>query len=124
SLSFTYTNNFLSVARLRSLSWINLGDPFTLYSIYAWFHYIASGKETRIPMIPIFGLGYLPSVRLGLTPFGPEFFIENYLLDGKRPIYFYIKGGRHSQNRYGGLGFYAPRIWSRKKWFVGFRCDA
>lgn len=124
SLNYTYTNNFLSGARLRSLSWINLGDPFTFYAIYSWFHYVASGKETRIPMIPIFHWGYLPNVRLGLTPFGPEFFIENYLLKGRRPLYFYVKGGRHSQNRYGGIGFYVPRMWDLRKWFIGFRFDA
>lgn len=124
SLNYTYTNKFISGARLRSLSWVNLGDPFTLYSIYAWWHYVFSGRETRIPMIPVYDVGYLPSVRLGLTPFGPEFFLENFLLKGKRPVYFYLKGGRHSDNRYGGVGFYAPRIWERQNWFVGFRFDA
>jgi hypothetical protein len=124
SLNYTYTNGTLSSSTLSALSWINLADPFTYYSIYAWFHYIVSGRETRIPMIPIYDLGYLPTVRMGLTPFGPEFFLENYLLSGKSPIYFYLKGGSHSQNEYTGLGFYAPRIWERKNWFVGFRFDA
>lgn len=124
SLNYTYTNNFISGARLRSLSWINLGDPFTFYAIFSWFHYFWSGKETRIPMIPIYGWRYLPNVRLGLTPFGPEFLIENYLLKGKDPIYFYLKGGRHSQNRYGGIGFYVPRMWELGKWLIGFRFDA
>lgn len=123
SLNYTYTNNFINSGRLRSLSWINLADPFTYYSIYAWIKYVIHGKETHIPMIPFFSMGYLPTVRLGLTPFGPEFFFENYLSEGKRQIYFYFKGGRHSQNRYGGLGFYAPRIWRYKKMFVGFRFD-
>lgn len=123
SLNYTYTNNFISGARLRSLSWINLGDPFTFYAIYSWFHYVFSGKETRIPMIPIYEWGYLPNVRLGLTPFGPEFFIENYLLKGDKPVYFYLKGGRHSQNRYGGVGFYVPRMWDIGKWIVGWRLD-
>lgn len=124
SLNYTYTNNFISGARLRSLSWINLGDPFTFYAIFSWFHYFWSGRETRIPMIPVYGYGYLPNVRLGLTPFGPEFFVENYLLKGKDPIYFYVKGGRHSQNRYGGIGFYVPRMWRIGKWLIGCRFDA
>jgi hypothetical protein len=123
SLNYTYTNNFISSSRLRSLSWINLGDPFTFYAIYSWFHYFLSGKETRIPMIPIYSFGYLPNIRLGLTPFGPEFFIENYLLKGNNPIYFYLKGGRHSQNRYGGIGIYVPRMWTIQKWLIGFRLD-
>jgi hypothetical protein len=75
-------------------------------------------------MIPIYNLGYLPNVRLGLTPFGPEFFVENFLLQGKRPFYFYLKAGDHSDNLYTGLGFYAPRIWEIKKWSFGFRFDA
>lgn len=123
SLNYTYTNHLISGARLRSLSWINLGDPFTYYSIYAWFHYALSGKEARIPMIPIKKWGYLPNVRLGLTPFGPEFFIENFLLKENLPIYFYIKGGNHSNNTYNGLGFYAPRIWNLGRWFIGARFD-
>jgi hypothetical protein len=123
SLNATYTSNFISSGRLRSLSWINLADPFTFYAIYAWLHYVDSGKETRIPMIPIYGYGYLPNLRLGLTPFGPELFIENYLLKGNSPIYFYIKGGSHSQNRYGGLGFYVPRMWNIKRWLIGCRFD-
>lgn len=123
SLNYTYTNNFISGARLRSLSWINLGDPFTFYAIFSWFHYVSSGKETRIPMIPIYGWGYLPNIRLGLTPFGPEFFLENYLLKGKNPLYFYLKGGRHSQNRYAGMGIYVPRMWELSRWIIGFRLD-
>lgn len=124
SLNYTYTNNFISKGRLRSLSWINLADPFTYYSAYAWFRYIWTGKETRIPTIPIFGMGYLPTLRLGLTPFGPELFIENYLIKGNKPTYFYLVGGSHSQNRYGGFGFYSPRIWTNDHWSLGFRFDA
>ncbi len=75
TLNYTYTNHFLKRGRLRSLSWINFADPFTFYSIYAWFHYLSSGKETKIPMIASI---YLPSLRLGLTPFGPEVFLENF----------------------------------------------
>ena len=123
SVNLTYTANRLKGARLRSLSWMNLGDPFTYYSIFAWFHYISSGKETSIPMIPIFGYGYLPGIRLGLSPFGPEYFVENFLLKGNRPIYFYAKGGRHAHNNYYGLGMYAPKIWSVGKWAFGLRFD-
>lgn len=124
SLNYTYTSSFINSGRLRSLSWINLADPFTYYSIYAWLRYVSSGKETQIPMIPVWKMGYLPTLRLGLSPFGPEVFIENYLLDQKKPIYFYLKGGNHAENRYAGLGFYAPKIWNIYQWHVGFRFDA
>src|SRR5690606_29231998 len=103
---------------------INVADPFSFYAIYSWFRYIASGKETKIPMIPIFQMGYLPSLRLGLSPFGPEVFFENYLLKSASPIYFYLKGASHAENRYGGVGFYAPQMFIQGKWLIGFRFDA
>jgi len=123
SVNQTYTANRLKGGRLRSLSWMNLADPFTYYSIYAWFHYISAGKESQIPMIPLFGYGYLPGIRLGLTPFGPEYFVENFLLKDKQPIYFYAKGGRHAKNNYYGLGMFAPKIWIVDRWTFGARFD-
>ncbi len=120
AVNYTYPDNLLSGARLRSLSWINLADAFTFYSIFAWFHYLSSGKETKIPMI---ASCYLPGVRLGLTPFGPEVFLENFFRFHEEPYYGYIKGGHHAKNQYYGLGFYAPRIWTVKRWSFGARVD-
>lgn len=124
SLNYTYTANRLTTSHIQALSWINLIDPFAYYSIYSWFRYIASGKETKIPMIPMFGYGYLFGARLGLTPFGPEYYFENYLLKGNKPIYFYLKGGNHAKNTYLGLGFFAPRIWTLNQWSLGARFDS
>jgi hypothetical protein len=36
-------------------------------------------------MIPILEVGWLPGARMALTPFGPEFFIENWLLKELTP---------------------------------------
>jgi hypothetical protein len=120
TLNATYTEHFLSRGRLRSLSWINFADPFTFYSIYAWFRYISSGKETKIPMIASF---YLPGLRLGLTPFGPEVFFENFFLQSKIPLYAYLKGGRHAGNTYLAAGVYAPLLWTVERWSFGLRGD-
>lgn len=122
-LNFTYPQKRCTVSYLRNLSWINLIDPFTYYSLFAWFHYLSSGKETKIPMIPIKGYGYLFGARLGLTPFGPEIFFENYLQKKNDPYYFYFKGGAHASNTYFGLGLFAPNIWTKGKMFLGCRFD-
>lgn len=120
TLHYTYPDHWLSKGRLRSLSWINLLDPFTFYAIYAWFHYLSSGKETKIPMI---ASCYLPGLRLGLTPFGPEVFFENFFVRKKIPLYAYLKGGSHADNLYAGAGVFSPRLWSIWKWTIGLRCD-
>jgi len=120
TLNYTYPEHILSRGRLRSLSWINLADPFTFYSIYAWFHYLSSGKETKIPMIASL---YLPGLRLGLTPFGPEVFFENFFSRQKIPLYAYVKGGSHAGNRYFGGGVLAPKLWTVWRWSFGLRAD-
>lgn len=122
-LNLTYTDAKLKISHLKNLGWINLADPFTYYSLFAWFHYLSSGRETKIPMIPIKDYGYLFGAHLGLTPFGPEYFIDNYLLKEDRPIYFYVKGGNHARNTYLGGGCFAPRIWNFHHWSLGTRLD-
>lgn len=124
SLNQTYPQSLLSVGRLRSITWINLADPFTFYAIYAWLHYVSSGKETTIPMIPIGAYRYLPGLRFGLSPFGPEYFWEHFLVCQKRPYYFYLKAGRHAKNNYFGAGLYVPKIYSLGDWSIGARLDA
>jgi len=120
SLNYTYPDNILSKGRLRSLSWINLADVFTFYAIYSWFHYLSSGKESKIPMI---ASCYLPGLRLGLTPFGPEVFFENFFVRKQQPVYAYVKGGHHAKNNYFGAGIYAPRLYGAGKWEFGIRFD-
>ncbi len=124
SLNLTYTEGHLTASHLRSVAWINLADPFTYYALYAWGRYAACGKETRIPMIRFGTWKYLPSVRLGLTPFGPEVFLQNYLVQHRTPLSFYLKGGNHSGNTYLGVGCYAPRLVSQDRWSMGVRLDA
>ena len=122
-LNRTYPQNHLSSSRLRSLSWINLFDPFTYFSIWSWFHYISSGRDTKIPMIPLWSLDYLFGARLGLTPFGPEIFWENYFSGHGKVYYCYLKSGRHANHTYFGAGVYCPAIWSAGKWDFGLRID-
>ncbi len=122
-LNLTYPDNHLSKGRLRTLSLITYLDPFTFYSVYALFHFISSGKDTKIPMIPIGKWGYLFGARLGLSPFGPEVFMENYLSSGGRMFYGYIKGGDHADNTYIGAGIFCPVLWKVNTWEFGLRAD-
>ncbi len=120
ALNYTYPDHLLSRGRLRSLSWINLADPFTFYAVYSWFQYLSSGEETKIPMILS---RYLPGFRLGLTPFGPQVFFENFILLKEKPIYAYFSGGHHADNTYLGTGVYVPKAWTVSNWSFGMRID-
>lgn len=121
-LNRLYPEKRISSGHLRSLSWINALDPFLYYSAWALLHYISSGRDTKIPMIPIGKTGYLFSYRLGLTPFGPEIFWENYFATFEKVFYGYVKCGRHADNTYFGAGVYLP-ILTLSHFHIGGRCD-
>ena len=123
AVNATYTDGHLTNSELRALAWINFADPYTYYALYAWGRYIACGKETRIPMIRFGAWKYLPSVRLGLTPFGPEVFLQGDLVNDKRPLTFYLKAGNHADNTYLGAGLYAPTLYAHQRWSMGVRLD-
>lgn len=113
SLNHTYLESNLSIYHLKKIGLINLIDPFTYLSTYAWFKYVLSGKEAKIR------IKYLPSLRLGLSPFGPEYFLDQYLHN----IYLYLKGARHAENTYFGFGIFAPILFKKNGWSLGLRFD-
>ncbi len=60
---------------------INLINPFLWYSLYTQFKtYMLEGQtQANLPMIRVANFSYLPSMRMTLTPFGPEYHLENYI---------------------------------------------
>ena len=103
-----YADNYIfTIDDLTKQSWINLLDPFQFYAIYTYFKtYLWDGKEEQeFPMIRIGKLKYLPSFHLGLTPFGSEFYFENYFLFKDRILTGYYRQGDKSFNNFYGFGF-------------------
>ncbi len=122
-LNRTYPHGHLSVRSLKTQALVNFLDPFTYYAFYAWWRYVVSGKTTRIPMIRIKSYHYLPGARLGLTPFGPEYYLENFLVKDNKPIYFYLRGGNFSKQTYLGFGIEHAYLWNLECLPWGLRLD-
>lgn len=122
-LNKTYPKGHLSVTQLQDQTLVNLLDPFTYYAIYDWFYYIFTGKQGPMPMIPIGPYRYLPGARLGLTPFGPEYYLENYLVKNEKPIYFYLRYGKYAQESYWGFGIEHAYLWTIDSTPWGLRLD-
>lgn len=114
----------LTKKQLEKWVLINYLDPFTYFAYISWFKFISSGTPFNLPMIPIGDYKYMPSVRLGLAPFGPEYFLENFLVKDGKPIYFYIKGGSFAKNNYFGFGIEQPYLFHWKGFDIGYRLDA
>lgn len=121
-LEHTYGTKFTMEDLRKQVSW-NFLDPFIYYSWYSDLKYVFKGTEASIPMIPIGSYKYLPSIRMGLTPFGPEHYLENFLVKEDSPIYFYLRNGSFASHRYMGLGIEDPYVWRFDTLSLGFRAD-
>lgn len=122
-LNRTYAHSDLSAKTLRKSAFINFLDPFTYYSMFSWYKYVSRGTQGPLPMIPIGSYKYLPGARMGLTPFGPEYYLENFLVKGDKPIYFYLRGGNFAGMKSAGFGIEYPQLWQIGSMFIGVRGD-
>lgn len=103
---FLEENYKLTLDDLAARAWINLLNPFQYFSLYAYFKtYLWSGDEScQIPMIRLWGVKYLPSFHLGLAPFGPEFYFENFVVKSGRIFNVYFRYGDPFFHKFWGLG--------------------
>jgi hypothetical protein len=87
-------------------------DPFQYFSLYALFKsYLYSGEESfEFPMIELGRFKYLPSFRMGLTPFGSEIFLDNLLVRSDKVVDVYFRYGIPTFHRFWGLGFYGMNL--------------
>lgn len=122
-LNKTYPHSHLKVRDLKLQSTVTLLDPFTWYALYAWWWYVFRGVNSEIPMLSVGSYNYLPSVRYGLTPFGPEYYLENFLVKDRQPIYFYLRAGGHAHQAYVGLGIEHAYLWNLDSLPWGLRFD-
>lgn len=113
----------LTIKSLAYQSLVNFIDPFTVYTIWGTLSYWWSGTSISIPMIPLGEYAYLPSARLGLSPFGPEYYLEHFLVKDNSPIYLYLRGGSCADNRYWGMGIEADSLWKWNHAEYGVRGD-
>lgn len=103
---------------------INFFDPFTYLSTASCIYYLLSGQNLPLYMLPIGETKYLPGLRYGLSPFGPENYLENFLITkDKKPIYFYARWGKHAGNSYFGAGLEARQLISYKQLKLGLILD-
>jgi hypothetical protein len=93
---------------LRKIVFVNLLDPFLFYSIYSIYEFLWNGESAEVFKIP-FGpnVGYLPSARLALSPFGPEGHLENFFKIFDYDLYAYGRYGQFQDSRYYGFGIHS-----------------
>jgi hypothetical protein len=115
----------LTIDDLAGGAWINLLNPFQYFSLYAYFKtYLWSGDEScPFPMIRLWDFRYLPSFRMGLTPFGPEFYSEHLVAASDRIYEVYFRYGDPTFHKFWGLGAHVLDLIRSERFSVNARLD-
>ncbi len=65
---------------LRLANMVCALNPIVYIGVYSWYHTIITGQKNYwIPSIKIGNAKYLPIIRMGLTPFGIIYHIDNFI---------------------------------------------
>lgn len=124
---YTGRNNLkMSLSAFHSRMALSIVNPFVFYSIYCFFKtYLWDGNTVSgFPTIRIGSVNYLPVLKSGLTPYGIEYHLENYLRFGKTTslIDFGI-GDQTFYSSWGDLGLSFQNVVSRNRWSVDMNVD-
>lgn len=111
-----YGNNSLTKNKLRNYAIWDLLDLSLYQSIYSIGKYIVDGDHNIDTfMFNIKGHKYLPTPRLLLTPYGPEFKLQNYVVTpGNKLLQINIRYGNNSNIQSYGIDLFIQPIWSYK----------
>ena len=96
-----------SLDDLKKVSNLNALDPFFWLSIYNnLVGYLWGGQPSgNVPSLKLGNTNYLPTFHVGLTPFGVETYLENYLLLDEVLYLLYFRWGDASYyDNWGGVG--------------------
>ena len=96
---------------------LNFLNPFVVYSMYAIIKtFLWDGNANNsLPMIPLGSVKYLPLLRMGVTPFGPDYHLENYLnISGRVAVIDVSIGDKAFYSGWGAIGISIANIWSQQ----------
>ena len=119
-------NLLMNPENLNYRNMINLVNPFFFYTLYTGLRgYIWDGNNsTKLKMFNIKGIEYLPSCRMGLTPFGPEYHLENYFRAKSTVFLLDLRTGDPTfYKSWGGIGLFFQNIYENKRFSLDAKLD-
>lgn len=94
-------------------------NPISYIALWINLNYLLTGKDAFIiPHLKLGNVNYMPLIRMGLTPFGPMYYLENYIGHGSKTFLVSISGGDspYYTRGYGGIQLQTTRLWAYKNY--------
>ncbi len=112
----------LHLYELRRASWVFYLNPILYTSVWSFYSYIFTGKkEFDIPRLTWDQVSYMPLIRMGLTPFGVAYYLDNYLSISQKTFLISLNGGSSPfyTSSYGGIGCQTSELWTYQNYGLG-----
>jgi hypothetical protein len=109
----------VDVHKLAQGSLVFFLNPIYYVALWATVDYLLTGKDSfTIPHLKLGNVNYMPLIRMGLTPFGPMYYLENYIGHGNKTFLVSISGGHspYYTRGYGGIQLQTARLWTYKNY--------
>jgi hypothetical protein len=107
NMQIAYNNGKVyTIDDLADQSLVGLINPFQFLSAFAFsYSYLLNGNDSlKLPMIKIRNIGYLPALHYGLSPFGTEYYFDNYFVKNKKVLTAYYRLGDAKYFHFWGFG--------------------
>jgi hypothetical protein len=119
---FTDVKNLkISAGSFKTKMKLSAVNPFYYFSVYFFLKtYLWDGETTsNFPTLHFGRARYLPVLRSALTPFGPEYHLENYLRCGETTLLVDLRiGDRTFYRSWGGIGVSLFNIVAWRRYFT------
>lgn len=115
----------LTLESLSIQSAIGFLDPTVLWALYAFsVPYLLRGQDQApLPILRFGRFEYLPSMRLGLTPFGSVVHLENLFVAAGRLLNVHVRYGIPAFHHFGGFGVSYDHIDVHRNIMLGSRIE-
>lgn len=114
-----YNADDIDINRLAKGSLIFLLNPICYISLWTHLNYLLTGRDSfSIPHLKLGNINYMPLIRMGLTPFGLMYYLENYIGHGHKTFLVSINGSNSPfyTRGYGGIQLQTDGLWGYKNY--------
>ncbi len=123
-MSHKYGSNTLTLKELEYSAWIFFLNPMLYTSIWSFYVYAFKNQPTTSILALSFGrCAYMPIIRIGLTPFGIGYYIDNYLAYSHSTLLVTLQLGKiPGQQRYfSGISSKTVDLYTYKKYTLDLK---
>jgi hypothetical protein len=118
-INHKYSSGSLSLTDLRLGAIVFLLNPMLYNSIWSFYAYaFKNEREAKIPFLTWDQITYIPLIRMGLTPFGMIYYLDNYVGYQDKTLLVSLQAGKlpGQQKYFGGIGCKTDGLYHYKRY--------